>query len=176
VEVEVRLKIGEALMKVARRCGEALPHHAGMFLPALLRGGRDPEPLVRASSLSALATMCQLLRFSVHSFIGGLLECITCVLTTDRQTEPQRAAVFLLQLLLKGLGHDIFDALGGSSTEVLKLLRVVESTNPDEVTRCHARAALAELDEVVKAFMSPGRKMPAGVFLPSRFDTHAVSF
>ena len=49
-------------MKIAARCGEMLPHHKALFIPPLLRGTTDPEPLIRASSMSALGTVCAQLR------------------------------------------------------------------------------------------------------------------
>ena len=60
-----RLKLGEALVRVARGLGETLPHYSDMMLGAVLASVRDPHPLVRASSLSSLAEMCRLLG---HSF------------------------------------------------------------------------------------------------------------
>ena len=61
---ELRMKLGEALVKVARDCGETLPHYADGILAAVLSNVRDPDPLIRASSLSNLADTCALLRFS----------------------------------------------------------------------------------------------------------------
>ena len=61
---ELRMKLGEALVKVARDCGETLPRYADDILAAVLSNVRDPEPLIRASSLSNLADICGLLRFS----------------------------------------------------------------------------------------------------------------
>ena len=63
--LELRLKLGEAIVLAARDCGELLPHYADTFLPAVLSNARDPHPLIRASALSNLAEICQLLG---HSF------------------------------------------------------------------------------------------------------------
>lgn len=63
--LEFRLKVGEALVHAARDCGQLLPHYADMLLAAVLSNVRDPHPLIRASSLSNLAEICQLLG---HSF------------------------------------------------------------------------------------------------------------
>lgn len=63
--LEFRLKLGEALVRAARDCGQLLPHYADMLLAAVLSNARDPHPLLRASSLSNLAEICQLLG---HSF------------------------------------------------------------------------------------------------------------
>lgn len=59
------MKLGEALVKATRNCGELVPRYSQHLLPALLVGVKDPEPLVRASSLSNLGDVCQLLRFSL---------------------------------------------------------------------------------------------------------------
>ena len=63
--LELRLKLGEAIVLAARDCGELLPHYADTLLPAVLSNARDPHPLIRASALSNLAEICQLLG---HSF------------------------------------------------------------------------------------------------------------
>ena len=63
--LELRLKLGEALVYVARDCGEMLPHYADRLLAAVLSNARDSHPLIRASALSNLAEICQLLG---HSF------------------------------------------------------------------------------------------------------------
>ena len=63
--LELRLKLGEALVHVARDCGEMLPHYADRLLAAVLSNARDSHPLIRASALSNLAEICQLLG---HSF------------------------------------------------------------------------------------------------------------
>ena len=65
VSVELRLKLGEALVRVTRECGELLSHYSDNLLAAVLSNVRDPHPLVRASALSNLADICQLLG---HSF------------------------------------------------------------------------------------------------------------
>ena len=60
------MKLGEALVRATRNSGELLPGYSQHLLSALLTGVKDPEPLVRASSLSNLGDVFQLLRFSFH--------------------------------------------------------------------------------------------------------------
>lgn len=62
---ELRMKLGEALVNATRNCGDMVPRFSQHLLPALLTGVKDPEPLIRASSLSNLGEVCQLLRFSL---------------------------------------------------------------------------------------------------------------
>ena len=64
------MKLGEALVKATRICGELVPRFSQHLLPALLTGVKDPEPLVRASSLSNLGDVCQLLRFSMGPVVN----------------------------------------------------------------------------------------------------------
>ena len=69
VGVALRLKVGEVLVQAARSCGEELPLYANQFMRAVVRGVRDQDPLVRASSLSHLSELCGLLHFSLHSIV-----------------------------------------------------------------------------------------------------------
>ena len=39
--------------------------------------------------------------------------------------------------------------------ELYRLLKTVEETDPDELTRTHARAALGELDTIMRTFLFP---------------------
>ena len=57
----------------------------------------------------------------------------------------------------------------GFAQDITVLVRRVMDLDTDEITRYHARMAHWHLREIVRKFMQPGRKMPAGVFLPSHF-------
>ena len=45
--------------------GELTPQYRDLLLPSILCGCRHQDPLTRASCLSGLAEVCQLLRFSL---------------------------------------------------------------------------------------------------------------
>ena len=45
------------------------PKYRNILLPAFLTGAKDKASLIRASSLSNLAELCKLLRFSLGSII-----------------------------------------------------------------------------------------------------------
>lgn len=62
--VEVRMKLGEALVKVARACGELLPRYLEEILASIFSNVKDPDPFIRASSLSNLADVCACVKFS----------------------------------------------------------------------------------------------------------------
>ncbi len=58
-----RLKLGEALVRAVKRCGELVPRYFQILIHAFLVGSRDKDSFIRASSLSNLGEMC---RFSPH--------------------------------------------------------------------------------------------------------------
>ena len=57
-DVETRVKLGEALVRVFGELRDLLPHLLGNIVASLMTGVRDSEPMVRASSLSNLAEVC----------------------------------------------------------------------------------------------------------------------
>ena len=63
--VEVRVKLGEALVEICRECGDTLPQYCELLVAALMCNVMNSEePLVRASSLSNLADVCVLMKYS----------------------------------------------------------------------------------------------------------------
>lgn len=136
--METRLKIGEALMKVARRCGELLPKYIDLLLPGIMQvclctpivlphpplpillflpthylspqGTKDADAHFRASCLSNLGefrpwhlstahltnfsipslhsgTLALLLRFSLHTNLQEILNCVRAVALHDPAPE-----------------------------------------------------------------------------------------
>ena len=59
-----RIKIGEALMKVVQDMGEMLPHFSNELMSSVLTNVQSSEPLLRVSALSNLADICSLMKFS----------------------------------------------------------------------------------------------------------------
>ena len=58
--VEVRMKLGEALVRVLGGLQDMLPHYLDDVIASLLMTVRDAEPLLRASSLSNIAEICSM--------------------------------------------------------------------------------------------------------------------
>ena len=76
---EFRMKLGEALVKVVRDCGDTLPQFSDAILAAILSNVCDSDSMVRASSLSNLADVCSLLRFSFTQ-IQSEVSAYACVM------------------------------------------------------------------------------------------------
>lgn len=155
VDAVTRLKIGQAMLLVAQRCGETLPVHAQHFVNAFLQGCRHKEADVRASSLSNLAEMADILGHGVHPFITDMLEATGAMLALHESPEPRRAAVLLCSRLLKTLGKAGIMQHQREMQHIYRGLKVVSSQNADELTRVHAISALEDLHEIMTAFMFP---------------------
>lgn len=74
-----------------------------------MAGVRDNDHLVRASSLSNLADICRLLRYNLGSIVAEIVTCADYVLRFDPETEPRRAAVLLLQMIIQGGDSELLE-------------------------------------------------------------------
>ncbi|KFO63388.1 Transport and Golgi organization protein 6, partial [Corvus brachyrhynchos] len=136
-----RMKLGEVLMRVTRALGDMVFQHREPLIRAFLRGARDPDSALRASSLSNLGELCQHLGFQLGSIIQEVTCCVTSIARTDPEAEVRRAAVHVVVLLLRGLSEKV--------TEVgHPLLR-------DGATVLHAQLALEELDTAMRRVLFP---------------------
>lgn len=207
-----RLKIGEAVLLSARRCGEAMPKYAHFYVNAFVvaarerslpSGGGDggafdeeknsvapggaaaaagsgggeigtakgpPSSLeskeryhFRASCLSNLAEVCQLLRWSLGRFSQDVVDLGVGVLSmetgaSEEATLARRGASFLLGRLLRGAGGDVLRVVPAAELRaVYRALRRCAEGDRDEATRSHARDGLASLDASIR-----GQLFPAG--------------
>merc|ERR1711874_178986 len=68
--VEIRTKIGEALVRVTRELSDMTPKYKNILLNTFFSSSNDPDPLVRSSTLSNLGEVCKNLRFSLGGVAG----------------------------------------------------------------------------------------------------------
>ena len=109
--------------------------------------------MLRIATLTEIYTRVWILKCVVYVQVLG---CVTDLLLSDPAPQVQQSALLVLTLLLKGLSHRSVEVLGGSLQEVYRLLKRVEGERErDEVTREHARAALAELEQIMKEWTFP---------------------
>ncbi|XP_071448061.1 transport and Golgi organization protein 6 homolog [Hetaerina americana] len=162
---EVRLKVGEALLRVTRTLGEMAPKYSCLLLNSFLGGVRDGDGMVRASSLSNLGEVCKILSFKLGSITTEVLWCVRCVLETDSAVEARRAAVLVVTLLLQGMGVEVFKVLENILPELYRTLKSVRSNDPDEVVQLHAQLALEEVDRITMQFLFPPQKLEKKIFV-----------
>lgn len=80
------------------------------------------------------------------------------ILLSDPTPQVQQAALLVLSLLLKGLSHNVISVLGDSLHDIYRLLKRVEGERErDDLTRAHARAALGELDCIMRDWAFPSQ-------------------
>ncbi|EGC31098.1 hypothetical protein DICPUDRAFT_95597 [Dictyostelium purpureum] len=151
-----RMKIGESLIQISQRFGEALPKYADKLVPTFLQGCKAQEAVgVRTSSLSNLSTLCEMLHYSIDSYLVEILHCANTILSSDPEIEVRRGAIFIFQQLLKGLGLDSFEIIPNELKEIYNTLKKTEFYDPDEICKYHARAALYDLETITKQFIFP---------------------
>ncbi|XP_032087061.1 transport and Golgi organization protein 6 homolog [Thamnophis elegans] len=152
---ETRMKVGEALLRTTRALGDLAFQHREKLIHAFLRGVRDPDPSLRASSLSNLGELCQILGFQLGSVVHELASCLAAVVKTDHEAEVRRAGVHVVVLLLRGLSTKAVEVLRDVLLDLYRLLKWVVRCERDEVTVLHAQLALEELDGLLRQLLFP---------------------
>ena len=85
-----------------------------------------------------------------------VLGCVTQLLHSDPTPQVQQSALLVLTLLLEGLSHHSVAVLGDSLRDVYHILKKVEREGGrEELTRDHVRAALAQLDQIMRDWAFP---------------------
>lgn len=154
-----RLKVGETLVRITRLLGDIVPVYKSELLNAFLFGARDPDPLVRSSSLANLGEVCRMLGFRIGPIAAEILLCVRSIVSTDRAVECRRAAVMVVTLLLKGLESSALNVLQDVLLELYGTLKYVYTTDKDDVTRLHAQLALEELNAATLAYIFPQQNL-----------------
>lgn len=152
---ELRMKVGEILVKFVRELGALAPKYRNELLNAFLIGTKDTDHLVRASSLSNIGEVCQILGFRVGPVLRELLLCIHSILQYDKAIEPRRASVMVVTHLLRGLEAGTLVTLEDAALELYRTLKRAYNEDTDEVVRLHAQLALEELGSLAKDFLFP---------------------
>lgn len=156
---ELRMKLGEALMKMPQLLGEMLPKYRDNLMNAFLSTARDPDPLIRASSLSNIGEICKCLQFSLSTYICEIFTCLNSCVKYDDSVEVRRAAVLVITLLLRGLGNNAFQVVGDTLKDLYRILKHVYIVDKDDVVKVHVQLALEELDLIMKGFLFPKQSL-----------------
>ncbi|NXG24338.1 TNG6 protein, partial [Grallaria varia] len=150
-----RMKLGEVLMRVTRALGDMVFQQREPLIRAFLRGARDPDGALRASSLSNLGELCQHLGFQLGSIVQEVTCCVTAIARTDPEAEVRRAAVHVVVLLLRGLSDKATEVLRDVLRDLYRLLKHVATAERDGAAVLHAQLALEELDAVMRRVLFP---------------------
>ncbi|KAL0579533.1 hypothetical protein V5O48_002462 [Marasmius crinis-equi] len=180
-DVDIRLRLGEAIGAVIRRCGTALGAHGNVIVPSMLRilRSKNAPTTLKTSSLSLLADCQSTYPLVLSPFFLELSDGILDLLqlegrTTETETaiddDPtsknskfpplRRAALHFLSLLLKGTIENIYDTSSGRtifSQDLIRRTKIILSyageTDGDTVVRVMAREALELTKELELAIV-----------------------
>ncbi|KAK5646608.1 hypothetical protein RI129_005072 [Pyrocoelia pectoralis] len=156
---EVRIKIGEVLVRVVKSLGEMAPLYKALLLNTFLVGTKDEDHLVRASSLSNLGEVCRVLGYKLGSIVSEVLVCVHGIITTDKMIEPRRAAVTVIRQLFVGLEKEMVVFLKDEILHVYRTLKQIYNNDADDVMRLQAQLALEQLNENMAEFIFPNPKL-----------------
>jgi vesicle coat complex subunit len=78
------------VITLINQCNSSDPLSAATLVPIFLAGCRDPDPLVRASALSNLAELCELLHYALLPFLEEIVSCVQSLLQSDTTVEVRR--------------------------------------------------------------------------------------
>ncbi|XP_018576104.1 transport and Golgi organization protein 6 homolog [Anoplophora glabripennis] len=158
---EVRMKLGESLVRVTRLLGDMAPKYKPLLLNTFLMGAKDEDDLIRASSLSNLGEICRVLGYKLGTIVTEVLVCVHAVITTDKSPEARRAAVTVLRQLLAGLESEMIAFLKDDILPIYRTLKEIYDNDKDEVVRLQAQLALEELNENMRNFVFPKPQLNA---------------
>ncbi|CAG9784287.1 unnamed protein product [Diatraea saccharalis] len=163
---QLRMKIGDVIVKVTKKLGEMAIVHKTILLNTMLCGCRDEDPLIRASALSNLAEICLVLHYKMGTIIYEVLHCVWSILETDKAIECRRAAVLIISSLIKGLGKKVLIQLKENLLPIYRgLKKIYNDNNEDSVLRLHSQVALEELNDTVNQFVFPEVKLEKQIFV-----------
>ncbi|CAM9547766.1 unnamed protein product [Chrysoparadoxa australica] len=169
--MQQRIKLGEALVLTARRCGEATPKYAHHFVAAFVKGARErvaaedrEGALFRASCLSNLAEVCRQLHWSIRSYAVDVTDLALGILALERSANEQdvkirRGALFLLASITEALGDDILQIMPELLTPMLRALLHAHKHDADSTNREHAKNGLTALRALIEA-STPRERAP----------------
>ncbi|XP_065934325.1 transport and Golgi organization protein 6 homolog isoform X2 [Magallana gigas] len=152
---ETRMKVGECLVQTSRNLGDLAPKYRDLLLSAFLVGARDPDPLIRASSMSNVGEVCSVLRFNLGPIIQEVFACCSALLKSDSDAEVRKASAMTLALTLRGLGKSAIQILDSVMRELYQLLKLTLKSEKDEGVQRQIVLAHNELEDIMKEVLFP---------------------
>jgi len=162
--LQMRTKVGEALVKITKELGDFTPVYRNMLLNSFFSVANDPDPLIRASALSNLGEVAKNLHFSLGGVEGELLMHLANS-SRDVDVGVRAAAALVLTMTLQGLGRDAFRVLESCLRDIYRELKLLSAHEKEETVQIHLNLALDEIDNIVKSFLTPEPKMEKKIYV-----------
>ena len=156
LDVENRLKIGEVLTRSIRLFNELVPKYGPKLINAFLVGTKHDDEFFRASCLSNLGETCKLLNYSLGQNIFEIINCLSCLIDTDKSIQVKRSAILVLKMIIEGLRKENFiHVLGSSIVPLYRLLTKTMKVSQDDVIQLNCQLTNEYLNELMKSSMFP---------------------
>ena len=165
IVLQRRTKLGEALVRITDLEGELVIRHMNSLINPflyLLRNNPSPhpDPLIRASSIANIGTICKNLGLGLSGIAHEIFDCLINILRSDTSTEVQRAGVAVCVMILQGLGTKLVIEILGKEGLLRDIRRVFVNMRDnihitDDTIRKHIFLALEEIDKVAKEVILP---------------------
>ena len=163
--LELRTKVGEALVNITKILAELTPHYKNKLLNPFLAQLNHPDPLIRSSSLSNLGEICKNLKYSLGNVVQEIFQGLHYILQFDKAIEVRRAGVLVLKLMLEGLGDDAFEVLQSLIRDIWKTLILLKKNEMDEIMQVHIDQAIEEINKIVKKFLTPSNEPKKTIYV-----------
>ena len=108
--------------------------------------------------------MCKNLRFSLGSIAGEVLQHLSAC-SRDVSAEVRAAAVMVLTMMLQGLGRDTFTVLQSTLRDIYRELKMLASTEKEDLVLGQVSLALEEIDTIVRGFLIPENTSEKKIFV-----------
>lgn len=148
--VEYRLTIGESLVKISRRLGELLPKYSDELIPLFLGLVHDEDKMIRASSLSNLSDIFEILSFGIGKHIEQVMEMVFNIMSIEKDFYVRRAALHMVTSVILGLGIQVMDWIPSHIPRLIAFLRFIIEADPDDTLRQFAQISLDVMLDIAK--------------------------
>jgi hypothetical protein len=174
--IDDKLKLGESLVTVARRCGQVLPHYAQYFVNCFLQVAQREsieadQDLVSASALSNLSTIIGILQFAVHPYLIDILHTASVLLERKSSTRHIKSAcLHIFSNMVRSMGKDFPSLFGENQSkdqerllnQLIELLKKVEFYEADEMVKYDASTLLEDIGNAMRERLFPHVWKPSG--------------
>ncbi|VEL08202.1 unnamed protein product [Protopolystoma xenopodis] len=156
---EYRLKLGEAIMRIIKQCGELAVKYRHPIISSFAIAARDPDFLVRAASLSNLSELCRLLQHGILPIIYEVFTLIEYHLTYDPEVRVRQSAANLARTLFT-TGDGISSGLPkwlppDLIRDIYRILSSRHQTERSEEVLEQIEAALGAIDQQTRHSVFP---------------------
>lgn len=150
IPIEVRFRLGECLLQIIQRQGQAIAIHAAIVIPSLLNTFFKGNYEIQSSILGIISVYLETDPLSSLPYLSEILAICSNNLPCN-EVHLQRGALTVLKFLLVGSSNMIFEmAEMERLAQLYKKVKVIEADAfADEVSRFHSKQILSLLSSII---------------------------